>query len=155
MSDAIDAEDGSIDSVPKFRRMVMRGTQYREEYEFEMFGEAVTLELKPLNDDQYTTLLEQMEEDIDDEKFAAIMAEAEGEDPEDLEDQFDTGFVRAMQTAAKLGIDPESVGETQEGIAELVDMMVGGQSIAIGREVMEITSNVSAAKDFPGARGSE
>lgn len=155
MSDAIDADDGSIDSVPKFRRMIMRGTDYREDYEFSMFGDSVTVEIAPLDDDQYTTLLEQMEEEIDDEKFARIMAEADGKDADDMEEEFDTGFVRAMQTAAKLGIDPESVDETQEGIAELVDLMVGGKSIEIGREVMEITSNVSAAKDFPGARGSD
>lgn len=154
MSDAIDAEDGSIESEPKFRQMVTRGTQYREDFDFEMFGETVTLKLKPLSDDQYTTILEQMEEEVDDEKFARLMAEADGKSPDEIDNEFDVGFINAMQTAAKLGIDPEPVGEDQEGIAELVDMMVGGQSIKIGREVMEITSNVSAAQDFPGARGS-
>lgn len=158
MSNAINTDDDSdeeIESQPKFRRMVLRGTSYREEYNFEMFGDSVTIEIKPLSDDQYTTLLEQMEEDIDDQKFQRIMAEADGKSEEEVQEEFDVGFVKAMQTAAKLGIEPESVGETQEGIAELVDMMVGGQSIQIGREVMEITSNVSAAKEFPGARGSD
>lgn len=148
-----DAEE--IESVPKFRSMVQKGTNYREEYEFEMFEESVTIQLKPLSDNQYTTLLEQMEEDVDDEKFQKLMEQAEGKEGEEMEEEFDTGFITAMQTAAKLGIDPESVGETQEGIAELVDMMVGGQSIKIGREVMELTSNISAAKEFPGARGSD
>ena len=156
MSDveSTDSTDSEIDSIPKFKRMVLRGTQYREEYEFEMFEDSMTLLLKPLSDDQYTVLLEQMEEDVDDEKFRALMEQADGKDPEDIENEFDTGFLTAMRTAAKLGIDPEHVGLTQAEVAELVDQMVGGHSIKIGREVMEMTSNVSKAKEFPGARGS-
>lgn len=148
-------ESGDIESIPKFKRMVLRGTDYREEYEFEIFDDAITIEIKPLSDDQYTTLLEQMEEDIDDAKFQRIMAEADGKSPEEAGDEFDVGFVKAMQTAAKLGIDPESVDLSQSEVAELVEKMVGGQSIQIGREVMEITSNVSKAKEFPGARGGD
>lgn len=155
MSDAINAEDGSIENIGAFRQLILRGTDYREEYEFEMFGEAVTIKLAPLSDEQYSLLLEQMEEDVDDEKFQRLMQEADGKEGEELEEEFDVGFIEAMRTAAKLGIDPESVGETQEGVAELVDMMVGGQSLMIGQEVMEITSNVSAAKEFPGARAGE
>jgi len=158
MSDAVNAEDendSEIESIPKFKRMVLRGTNYREEYEFLVFDDEMTILISPLSDDQYTTLLEQMEEDIDDAKFQRIMAEADGKTAEEAEEEFDVGFVKAMQTAAKLGIDPESVDMEQAEVAEMVDLMVGGQSIQIGREVMEITSNVSAAKEFPGARGGD
>ena len=157
MSDATSADESTdeIESIPKFKRMVLRGTDYREEYQFEIFDDSMTIEIMPLSDDQYTTLLEQMEEDIDDAKFQRIMAEADGKSPEEAEEEFDVGFVKAMQTAAKLGIDPESVGLEQPEVASLVEKMVGGQSIQIGREVMEITSNVSKAKEFPGARGGD
>jgi len=158
MSDAATAENESndeIESIPKFKRMVLRGTDYREEYNFEIFDDSMKILIRPLSDDQYTTLLEQMEEDIDDAKFQRIMAEADGKSEDEVEEEFDIGFVKAMQTAAKLGIDPESVDLKQAEVATLVDKMVGGQSIQIGREVMEITSNVSKAKEFPGARGGD
>jgi hypothetical protein len=145
-------DESEIDSIPKFKQMVLRGTDYREEYEFALFGEEMTILISPLDDDQYTTLLEQMEEDIGDEKFKKIMQEADGKSEEEAEEDFDIGFINAMQTAAKLGIDHESVNLSQEEVAELVDQMVGGESIKIGREVMELTSNVSAAEEFPGGR---
>lgn len=148
-----DANSNEIDSIPKFKRMVLRGTDYREEYQFEMFEDSMTILLRPLSDEQYTVLLEQMEENVDDEKFRALMEQADGKDPEEIESEFDSGFITAMRTAAKLGIDPESVGLEQPEVAALVDQMVGGHSIKIGREVMEMTSNVSKAKEFPGARG--
>ena len=147
-----DNEESEIDSIPKFKQMVLRGTDYREEYEFALFGEEMTILIAPLDDDQYTTLLEQMEEDIGDEKFKKIMQEADGKSEEEAEEDFDIGFINAMQTAAKLGIDHESVNLSQEEVAELVDKMVGGESIKIGRQVMELTSNVSAAEEFPGGR---
>lgn len=155
MSDSNNEDSNEIESFPKFKRMVLRGTDYREEYEYQIFDDSMTLLIKPLSDDQYTTLLEQMEEDIDDAKFQRIMAEADGKTPEEAEEEFDVGFVKAMQTAAKLGIDPESVDLSQSEVAKLVEKMVGGQSIQIGREVMEITSNVSKAKEFPGSRGGD
>lgn len=155
MSDAIDAEDGSVKNHGAFRQLILKGEDYREDYDFEMFGETVPIELKPLSDEQYSLLLEQMEEEVDDEKFQRLMQEADGKDGEEMEEEFDAGFITAMRTAAKLGIDPESVGETQEGVAQLVDKMVGGQSLMIGQEVMEITSNVAAAKEFPGTRAGE
>lgn len=157
MSDAesTDSNDTEMDSFPQFKRMVLRGTDYREEYEFEMFDEAMTILLRPLSDEQYTVLLEQMEEDVDDEKFRALMEQADGKEEDEVENEFDAGFLTAMRTGAKLGIDPESVGLDQAEVSQLVDQMVGGHSLQIGREVMEMTSNVSKAKEFPGARGSE
>ena len=154
MADAIadEEDDAEIESIPKFKKMILRGTDYREEYDFSVFDMEMTILISPLNDDQYTTLLEQMEEDIGDEKFKKIMQEADGKSEDEVEDEFDIGFINAMQTAAKLGIDPDSVDLTQEEVAGLVDQMVGGQSIKIGREVMELTSNVSAAEEFPSGR---
>lgn len=152
-------DDGMSES--KFRRLITEGYTYREPYTFEMFGEEVEIELQPLTDDIYRHLLERMEEDIGDDKFKKLLEQKRSGDLEVNEDgevesldaDVALGQIGALRLAAKYGIDPDSVGETREGVVELVDKMVGQRSIEIGMEVMAVTSDVGELDDFPGARG--
>jgi len=134
-------------SISKLRRMVLQGADYREEYELEYFGETTTLYLKPLKDEDFIKLLEGLDSVMDVDGFDE--EDLDELDEEDFQDEeFDPEFVNVMRNAAKQGIDAERSGETEEGIAELLDMMVGGVSIDIGAEVMEITSNLQDADRF-------
>lgn len=141
-------EESNERSVSKLREMVLKGKNYREDYEFEYFGETITLKLRPLRDPEFVELIERLDDTIDEEEFDEELEDIEDLDEEDVEEEFSSDFVEVMRDAAKLGIDPEPLGETREGIAELVDEMVGGVSIEIGAEVMEITSNLQDADRF-------
>lgn len=136
--------------LSKLRRMVLRGADYREDYELEYFGETMTLKLRPLNDPEFIDLMDRMDDAMDDDEFEEQVDELDELEDDELPDEaeFDTEFVEVMRDAAKTGVDHEAAGETQEGINELVDMMVGGVSIDIGAEVMEITSDLQEAERF-------
>jgi hypothetical protein len=146
----------------KFRQLVTRGKKYREEVPVERFGEEVTIEVGPLKDPVYQQLLELMEAEMGKERFNKLVTrqqdtEADEFDSDALsEDDFDLGQIGALRLAAKLGIDPQSVGpnEDRESIADLVDDMTGGLSMEIGVKVMELSTEMGDA-DFPGARNRE
>ena len=130
------------------REMVIRGKNYREEYELEYFGGITTMELRPLRDDEYSIILGKLDGVVDEEELEEIAEDVDEMSEEDIDDSFDAEFINVMREVAKMGIDPESVGETQEGLEELVNEMIGGVSIDIGAEVMEITSNLQDAERF-------
>lgn len=154
-------------SDPTFKQLVRSGYNYREEFDFEMFGHTVQIDLQPLTDDIYQPLLDRMEEDLGEEKFERLMTlKREGaiEDADDVEsltdsDQFGMdlaiGQIGAIRLAAKWGIDPDSLEgvDSREEVIELVNQMIDQKSIAIGMEVMNITGAVGDMEDFPGARG--
>lgn len=159
-NDVAEEEDSGM-SDSKFRQLITQGYTYREDYTFEMFGEEVDIQLQPLTDDIYRHLLEQMEEDIGDEKFKKLLDQkrsgelevSEDGEVESLDADVALGQIGALRLAAKYGIDPKSVGEDREGVVELVDKMVGQRSIEVGMEVMSVTADVGELDDFPGARG--
>lgn len=140
-----ETEDIDVEQEQKLRRLVTRGYTYREDYDFEMFGETVPLQLKPIPDEDYRNLLKIMQAEMGKEEMRdAIKAANEADDPDDvdLESMFSVGQTAALQEAAVLGIDPDSVGEDEEGVRELVTMMVGQRSLQIGMKVMELSSDV-------------
>jgi len=129
------------------RSMVLKGKNYREDYELEYFGETTTLSLRPLKDTEFIEIAEKID-DVVDGDFEDELEDLEDDEIPDEAD-FSSEFVELMRDAAKMGIDPESVGEkSEEDVAELLDEMIGGVSIEIGSEVMEITSNLQDAERF-------
>lgn len=144
----------------EFREMVTRGSNYRREYDAERYGDTVTIELGPLKDPIFKQLLELMEEEMGKEDFNNMVTRQDGQKPDEVdadaldEVNFDLGQIDALILAAKLGIDPQSVGpnETRETIADLVDEMVGMLSMEIGAAVMELTADVGQVDEFPGGR---
>ena len=136
------------DSV--LRQMMMKGKEYREEFELEYFGETTTLFLKPIPDEEFYEMIEDIDEDIDKENVEDKLEQLEeGEEEQLAEDaEFDTDFIKTLKEAAKIGIDPEPFEEDQEFIDEFVDSLVGGVSVEIGSEVMEMTSNLQEAENF-------
>lgn len=158
-----DTEEQWTDS--DFRNLVMRGYNYRKEYDVEMWGESVTVELRPLTTQVYENLLGEMKRDLSDEEFNTMMTELRemetaNKTEEEVKDNMNMGAaigqVGAVVEAAKHGIDPDSVGlPHQQAVADTIDRMIGGAAVDIGVEVMELTSDLADAEEFPGSRTGE
>jgi len=154
--------------VSKVFEMCVRGDSYREDYEFEMFGEEVTAVLRPMNDEEFLPIagflkahLDMDEEEaIDTVEAAKEEAEEAGEDSIDIS-QMDEAFVAALQKAAinalvgSYGEDGELVEHDREEAEEMVSMMVGGYSVELGGKALEIAGDVRDATKFRGSRGGQ
>ncbi|ELY49899.1 hypothetical protein [Natronorubrum bangense] len=155
MSDTNESEK----SRSKLYDMVVRGKTYRETLDFEMFGEEVEVVLRPLVDAEFLPITALMQEllDIDEEEAIEQIREAKEEAekehgegaPIDIS-VFDEDFVLLMQKAAKLGIDGESMGHTQEEVDFMVENMVGGYSVELGGEVLDLAGDIRDAERFRG-----
>lgn len=134
--------------ISKFRELALRGANYREHKEFDLYGDTLEIPLKPLIDDDYYGLLFSI--DVDEDQVEEAMENAEdpetGEvDPNDL----DADMVTMIQEAACMGIDHEAMGETEEGVREIVtQILVGGKSLEIGSEVIELSDAMGEAEKF-------
>lgn len=154
----------------KLYEMVVRGTDFEDEYEFEMYGEPVTAIIKPLVDDEFLPIAAFLkshldvdddfeEEEVVSEAIDKVEEEKEGDGAVDVS-QFDEEFVAALQKAAEYGIhgsydeDGERVEHTDEEVEFMVSEMMGGYSVEIGSRVLEISGDVRDAEKFRGGRGS-
>lgn len=151
----------------KLQEMAIRGDEFREDYEFEMFGEDVIASLAPLKDKKFLPIAGFLKEHLDMDEEEAVEAveqakeEAEeaGEDTVDVS-KMDLEFVLAMQRAAVAGLkgsyndDDEYVEHTAEEAQAMIDKMVGGYSVEIGGKVLEVSGDVRDATKFRGSRGS-
>jgi len=158
----------------KLYEMAVRGSDFEDEYEFELYGEPVTAIIKPLVDDEFLPiaafLSDQLDVDEDAESAEAVgqavdrVEDASAED-EDVEQPIDISelneeFVETMQAAAKLGLtasydeDGNRVDLSDEEITEIVESMMGGYSVELGAQVLEISGDVRKAEKFRGSRGS-
>lgn len=146
--------------VSKLMEMVVRGRNYRETEDLEMFGETVEIILRPLVDAEFLPIsaLLQQKFDMDDEQAVEAIEEAKEEAEEDGEEyldisQFDEEFVELMKKAAIRGIDGEAMGHDDEDVKWMVENMVGGFSVEIGGMVLEVSGDIRDAEKFPGGRG--
>jgi hypothetical protein len=156
----------------KLYEMAVRGTEFEDEYEFELYGEPVTAVIKPLVDDEFLPIAAFLTEHLDvdedtieegkavSEAVDKVEEESEGDEPVDIS-QLDEEFVKWMQNAAKLGLhasydeDGNKVEHTDEEIEFIVDeALMGGYSVELGSKVLEISGDVRDAEKFRGARGS-
>jgi hypothetical protein len=151
--------------------MVVRGTNFRDDYDFELYGEEVTAILQPLVDDEFLPLAAflsehfDLEEDVDQDE-AVSEAIDKVEEAEESEDEpidiskLDEEFVAIMQEAAVLGLyggydnDGEPVEYSEEESEEIVKSMMGGYSVELGGRVLELSGDVRDAEKFRGGRGS-
>lgn len=159
-------------SRSKLHEMVVRGSNYREDAEVEVFGEDVDVQLRTLVDDEFfpiiTLLAEQLGIDDLDEEEAVTEAIDEAEDfagSDDIEvSDLDEEFVEGMQAAAIMGLSgaydedgelyefPEGE-EGREEKALLVENMTGGSSVELGGRVLDVSGDVRDAEKFRGGRG--
>ncbi len=142
--------DNTPDS--KLYEMVVRGKNYRETYELDMFGETVEVILRPLPDKLFIPLTGRLEAKFDMDEEEAIEAIEESKDggDDDMVDvsDFDDEFVALMQEAAVAGIVGKDMGHTDDEVAWMVDNMVGGFSVEIGGAVLELSGDILDAERF-------
>lgn len=164
--------DKSIDrSRSKIHEMVVRGSEYREEYEFDLYGETVTAILRPLVDDEFLPVAAFLSEHLDMDAAAEggdtvdeameQLEEAREDDDEPIDiSKLDEDFVSVMQEAAVMGLagafddDGNEVPlEDDEEKRALIHAMMGGYSVELGGQVLSISGDVRDAEKFRGGRG--
>lgn len=158
-------------SAATLKEMAIRGSNYREDYEFELYGEDVTAIIRPLVDDEFLPIAAFLksrldEEDLDteeavDEAVDKVEEAAEESEGEDIDvSMLDEEFVAAMQEAARLGLhgDYDEDGNEREYDDEerdnVIDSLMGGYSVELGSRILEISGSVRDAEKFRGGRGS-
>lgn len=147
--------------------MVVRGTNFRDDFEFELYGEEVTAILRPLVDDEFlpvaALISEKLDLDVEDNDEAVSEAIDKVEESKDEAGeiditQLDDEFVAIMQSAAIDGLhgsyqDGEAVEHSEEEKEFIVSNMMGGASVELGGRVLEISGDVRDAEKFRGGRG--
>lgn len=150
--------------------MVIRGTDYKEDYEFELYGEEVRVILQPMVDDEFLPIAAflaehlDLEEDVEREEAVSEAIdkadEATDEDTDIDIEKLDAEFVEIMKQAARYGIwggyddDGNEVEYSEEEIDEVVDNLMGGYSVELGGRALELSGDVRDADKFRGGRGS-
>ncbi len=142
--------DNTPDS--KLYEMVVRGKNYRETYELDMFGEEVEVILRPLPDKIFIPITGKLQSkfDMDEEEAIEAIEESKEDGEDDYVDvsDFDDEFVELMAEAAKAGIVAEDMGHTDDEVEWMVDNMVGGFSLEIGGAVLELSGDIIDAEKF-------
>lgn len=150
-------------SKSRMHELLFKGADYREDFEFELYGEEVTAIIRPLADPDFLPLVALLAEkfDLDDEvENARAVDEAserieEADEGEEIDvSEMDEEFVAVMQNAARLGLegtyneDGNVIDIDDEEAEELVRSMIGGTSIEMGSRVLELSGSVREAEKF-------
>ncbi|MFB6186999.1 MAG: hypothetical protein ABEI86_09070 [Halobacteriaceae archaeon] len=157
-------------NISRFREIAIRGREYRNQYDLEYLGETIELYIKPVVDLDFLPIAAILEEKFDmdtDEAKEVIEEEREAGGDESIDAaEFDEEFVRLMAEVAVLGIDRtqgDVEGESEEtlrGIFGISDEeenigLIGGASLMVAEQVLEITSDADKAEKFRRDGGGE
>lgn len=147
----------------KVHELLYKGAEYREDFDFELYGEEVTVIIRPLPDPEFLPLIAVLDDrfDIDED---VEQAEAVDEARDKIEEARDDGeidvsemdeeFVAVMQNAAARGLegtyddDGERVDIGDSEAEEMVKAMTGGTSIELAARVLELSGSVREAKNL-------
>jgi hypothetical protein len=158
--------------LAKLTEMMLRGRDYTETKEVEVFGESLTLTYRPIDDELYYPLVVYLDqklgisEDEAIEKVEEALEEADGEAAEIDMSLFDQEFVQVMKLMCRLGIKPDEGDEEQLDEAfgsfdpdrSVLDQLAGrpatfgGYVLEWGMDIMSVTGDLRDAKKFRGGR---
>ena len=148
----------------RFREIALKGHRYREEFDYDYFGEELTLSLKPVKEEELlplqTLLMEKLGMDLDEAEEEINNAEAG-----DLDEE----FINIMQEIALRGIatdEGDAEGATKEDLREIIGAttedqdgedigLVGGLGVQIAQDVISISSDSEGAEKFRGEGAGE
>jgi hypothetical protein len=149
-------------NLGRLKEMAIRGKEYREENEYDYFGETMTLFLKALTDQKLIPLTGALQS-----KFGMDIEDASEEIEESRDDEgdidpgkLDEEFVNLMARVAVEGIDKEqgdAEGHSQAdleavfGIAEEDDDNIGlrgGLTLEVAQDVLDIADDEDNAEKF-------
>lgn len=146
--------------------MAVKGSDFRFDYDYDMYGTEVTAVLRPLPDLKFLPIAASLHDhlDMDDEvgdaeavdeavdQIEEAKEEAEEGEPIDIS-KMDKEFVELMQQAAKMALCAEEM-EGPDDAEEYIEPLLGGYSVEIGGKALEISGDVRDATKFRGTRGS-
>lgn len=143
----------------KFEQQLTLGAEYREDYTFDLYGEEVTVVIKPLKDKFFIPLAGSIADALGIEDENLDEEDVTEEALEEIDGDFDVGdldeqFVNQMQKAAVLGLvgaydeDGDLEEFDKERASEQVSKMVGGMSLELGGEVLDLSGNIDEAEKF-------
>lgn len=145
----------SVTPLPELIEMMQKGMDYRRTFDTELYGQPVTLVLKPVANEIYLPAMGALVEESDlDEKAAQDLARESAD--EAVEGTLDInglpdGFVEFMKTLCRHGIDYEAMG----GDAEMLESVFGADAqtfgdfvMVVGNEIAEVTDSLDDAESF-------
>jgi hypothetical protein len=151
----------------KLLEMCIRGRDYREDHDVEMFGETTTIRFRPLLDPDFlaisTFMKEHLDLDVDEDAVEAAeerIDEARTKAGEIDLNRLDREFVLKLQEAMVLGVtgslsDDGEFVEHSEADNQTLLQMVGGYSVELGMIALDVSGNVRDATNFRGSRGGQ
>jgi hypothetical protein len=133
-------------------QMMNEGAQYRRTETVELFGQPVTLVLKPVPNEVYYPALTAMMEDM---KISETEAKALAEEATDMDAgevaTLPDSFVGFMKEMCRNGIDYEAMG----GDASMLEQAFGDDVetfgpfvIEVGEKIQEVTDSLEDAENF-------
>jgi len=148
--------------ISRLKEMAIRGKEYREENEYDYFGESMTLVLQSLPDKKLIPITGKLQS-----KFGMDIEEASEEIEESRDDtgdidpaKLDAEFVELMAAAAFEGIDEEEGDAAGINDADLRAVLGiaedegdniglrGGLTLEIAQDVLDITDDAEDAEKF-------
>ena len=155
--------DEKVRDLGTLTEMMAKGRKYREEFELEMFGVPVILQLRPIPDEEYIPIQLYMKEVLgmdEDEALDALdelreLDEGNVARVSNLDIEKPKEFAAVLNKVARLGIDAKAMDGSEEQLDELFDGAVGGYTLEIAYKVIEVTGTLRDAKKFRGIRAGE
>lgn len=153
-------ESESTKSLALLDELMMRGKNYREEQEFDVFGGTVTMVFKPIPDEDYLPLVGVMaekfgmDEDEAREEIEGALEAADGDAAQMDMAGFDAEFVSLMGDICLLAIDYDAMDGSAETLHKIIrgnaeEMpAVGGYTLEWGMHAMDLTGNLADAEKF-------
>lgn len=158
-------------NISRFREIAIRGKEYRKEFTLEYLNEEIQLFIKPVTDLDFLPIAAILEEKFDmdtDEAKEVIEEEREAGADESIDASgFDREFVKLMSEVAVLGIDRTQAdveGESEDAVRQIFGIadadednigLIGGASLEVAEQVLEITSDADKAEKFRRDGGSQ
>lgn len=142
-------------NLSRLREIAVRGSEYEEKRTYDYLGEEIVVYISPIEEGELlplqTVMMEKMGVDLDDAED-----EIEDADPSSMDEE----FVGVMQEIAILGIVPDKgvvEGEDEAGVKEIIEEigLIGGVSLEIAQDVINVSSDAELAEKFRRDGGGE
>lgn len=149
-------------NVSRLKEMAIRGKEYREEKEYDYFGETMDLVLGPLADEKLIPITGALQSKfgMDIEEASEEIEESRNEEGDIDPGKLDKEFVHLMARAAIEGIDQgegAAEGADEEELEQIFGIsdddaenigLRGGLTLEIAQDVLDLSDDEDSAEKF-------
>lgn len=149
-------------NVSRLKEMAIRGKEYREEKEYDYFGETMDLVLGPLADERLIPITGALQSKfgMDIEEASEEIEESRNEEGDIDPGKLDKEFVHLMARAAIEGIDQDegaAEGADEEELEQIFGIsdddaenigLRGGLTLEIAQDVLDLSDDEDSAEKF-------